>query len=837
MVLALVSAAVLFGVLYAADAEFLAGAISRLTGRHVEIGRVTVHLGRRLELELEQVKISDPNRPGEPPVLEVGHARGLQAWPRLLAGQYLPLDWTLDSPLLRIRTGAAAGGFDLSAVPRLGLQVSDGRVELTTDSGESWSLAGLQLRAQRAGFGTRIEGEGSARLSRGESLVSELALRFSAGSDRVELRGNVAGLDLATLPKVVVTPRGRGEGNFELTLTEASLRGRVNLDVHKLALQMPKLSGPIAPATARVSADFDWRRDGVTLDFHPFELDDLVVTGKLRVGTGRKGRLVADLRLAPFEPGKRDRVSGLTFLALRFASWARVKSRIEAGVAEDIRLAVDVPTATAAESLGFDSPQPPEAFVLQLRVRDGRYRPKPDESPIENLQGELEIRGEVMEIRRMRMINDGEATPEINVHLDGMHRLVHLPDAEDHVTGGPGVDLLGLSALGAALRAGEKEATEPTVVRFSDLSLRMPQLVLPLRQAEGSLRFPDGGLVAEGVRGVLGGAPAEVGVTWTSVDDRVDVNVKYLEGAAKGGPETGPRWLSAKVEVEELELRDWPVTQVRTRLSAERGRVTLDRLRARVAGGDLKGSGHLDLSQEGKAPFDLDFVAAQFDAQALCATFGFAPDAVTGRGHVTMKLSGVLRPGGDFRTEGALDGKLILKDGTVGRLPTLVAIARVPSLRGVTGLLGTALPYRTVEVDLSLASGKFAIADGKLLGPELRILGSGELDFNTPQRDTDMVVALLFLQTLDRVLDQLPLVRNVVLGDDKNLIAVYLRLQGPRDDITVTPLPPQRVSSIVGFASSAVVNGVKSLGRLMQPGEAAPQAPPEATPAPSPPQP
>ena len=72
----------------------------------------------------------------------------------------------------------------------------------------------------------------------------------------------------------------------------------------------------------------------------------------------------------------------------------------------------------------------------------------------------------------------------------------------------------------------------------------------------------------------------------------------------------------------------------------------------------------------------------------------------------------------------------------------------------------------------------------------------------------------------------------MVLGDDKNLIAVYLRLQGPRDDLTVTPLPPQTVQTIVGFASSAVVNGVKRLGRLIQAGSAA-DAGAAATPAPS----
>jgi hypothetical protein len=826
LVLALVTGGALFAVLYTADAEFIAGAMSRFLGRHVEIGRVTFHFGRRIEVDLEQVKISDPAKPEDPPLVEVASAHGIQAWPRLLAGQYLPLDWTLDAPLLRFHA-SESGSIDLSGLPRLGLNVTNGRVEVTTASREVWSLDRLQLEARRAGFGTRLEGEGSARVSRGETPVTELAMKFSASRDGADLHGTVASLDLAALPKTTVTPRGRGDGGFELTLSEGAVKGRVQLDVRRFSLTVPKLSGPIAPSTARVVADVDWKKGSLGVVLHPLELDDLVANGHLRIGTGRNGRLVADLKLEPFEPGHPDRVSALTFLALRFASWARVKSRIEAGVVEDIHLAADVPTATAAESLSYDVALPPNAFVLELRARNGIYRPKPGEPPLENLQGELEIRGEVMDIRRLRITHAGESLPEINVHLVGMHRLVHLPDAEDHVPMGPGVALDGLAPLGDALRAGEGVAREPTVIHFRDLQVKMPQFMLPVRQAEGRLRFPNGGVAAESVRGILGGAPAQITASYSQVEEKVDVDIQYLEGGVTGGPVTGPHWLDAKIDFETLDLPDWPLAHVRARVSGERAIVTFEDLKAELAGGKLRGNGHLDLSQADRAPFDMELRVSGFDPKPMCATFGLPAESVTGRGEIVVTVSGAMHPGGDFGTEGALSGKLLLHDGTVARLPALVAIARLPSLRGVTGLLGSALPYKSVELDISLADGKVAFANGKLLGPELRILGSGEMDLKSPKRETEMVVALLFLQTLDRVLNQLPIVRNVMLGDDQNLIAVYLRVSGPREDPTVTPLPPQSVQSAVGFASRAVVNGVKSLGALIQPRSSEPPKPVE----------
>src|SRR5262249_56106449 len=106
VLLAGLSVAAVLAFFYVADADFVAGAMSRLLHQRVEIGRVDMRLGGRLEIELEEIRVSDPNRPDDPPFLEVVHASGMQSWPRLLAGQYLPRDWQLREPVLR---GDAAG--------------------------------------------------------------------------------------------------------------------------------------------------------------------------------------------------------------------------------------------------------------------------------------------------------------------------------------------------------------------------------------------------------------------------------------------------------------------------------------------------------------------------------------------------------------------------------------------------------------------------------------------------------------------------------------------------------------------------------------------------------
>jgi hypothetical protein len=317
----------------------------------------------------------------------------------------------------------------------------------------------------------------------------------------------------------------------------------------------------------------------------------------------------------------------------------------------------------------------------------------------------------------------------------------------------------------------------------------------------------------------------------------VDVDVTYGDATSPGEPTTGPRWLSGRIEFEKLRIPDWPIEELAIELAAERAIVSLAKLDGRLAGGVVTGVGHIDLGPVDRAPFALDLRGRDFDPAQLCATFGLPDASIQGSGFARVHMVGALRPGGDFATEGQLSVSLVLRDGTVSRLPTMVAIARLPSLAGVTGLLGRPLPYTKVEAELALANGRLAMSNTKLLGPQLRILGSGEMDLSKgPQPEYDFVIALLFLQTLDKLLEQVPIVRNVMLGEDQNLIAVYFRVRGPRDDLSVSPLPPQTVSTIVGFASSAVMDGVRRLGALI-PGRSSAVGEESAAPPPQSPEP
>jgi len=834
---ALVSASAVAALLYAADAEFVAGALSRLLGRRVDVGSIALHFGPRLEVELSRVRVEDPSGPDAPPMLEIEHALGRQAWPRLLAGQFLPLDWELTHPVLRLHAAAAEGEpFDFASIPRLGLSLSDGEVYYRPATGPEWSVRGLRMDAKRALLGTRVEGEASGRIAYGERPVTELAIHFSAERSEASARGTVADLDLAVLPQQAVGAKGRASGSFQIEFgyAERDVAADLSVEVAKLALAVPTLSQPLAPATARLAGRVTWKRGVLDVALRELALDDLVANGALRFDSGTPGRILVDLRLGPFEPGRRDRLNPLTVLGARFDTWKHVQERIEAGVVENAHVKIDVPRVGGGDAISFDAPVAPEALRVELSARDGIYVPDPEQR-LEHISGALLIDGNRMEIEKLDLEANGQPLPEMHIRIDGMHRLVNLPHAEDEVHGGPGADLAGLEAVGAALAHEDPNTPPPPPpeIAFTDLDVRYPGFVLPLREASGQLRFPDGGLTAEGVRGVLGGAPATLEVRYDRAQNTLGIDVRYLEGIAPGEPTTGPRWLEGKIAIPRLDIADLPLQNVRATVAAEGTDVTFGDIRADLSGGSGTGDGRVALGIHDRAPYSFSFNVKGFDVAPHVGHYGLPEGSVTGIGHVKGVVSGEMRAGGDFATEGALDMGVALKDGAIAHLPTLVAIARVPSLSGVSGLLGKPLPYNSAIVDLKLDHGRLALTEGKLLGPELRILAEGEIDLNTKRKETNLVVALLFLKTLDTVLGSLPIVRNVMLGKNQNLLALYVRVEGPQDDLSVTPLPPEAVRNVVGFASESVMKGVRALGRLIGGGSAEADKPAEPAPAPT----
>ena len=154
------------------------------------------------------------------------------------------------------------------------------------------------------------------------------------------------------------------------------------------------------------------------------------------------------------------------------------------------------------------------------------------------------------------------------------------------------------------------------------------------------------------------------------------------------------------------------------------------------------------------------------------------------------------------------------RDGAVGDLPLTMALARLPSLQGARAFFGQPLPYDKIDADLTIQNGILGTDNLELQGPELRLMAAGTMDLLSEAIDSNILLAIMLLQTVDRMIETLPIVRDLVLGEDGNLLAVYVRLEGPRDDLEASLVAPASLRKAGDITSRVVGNGVAEIIRI-----------------------
>jgi len=818
------------GLFWAATRGPLVSAVaSRLLGRRVEISTISVLPGRSLQLELTGLRVFDPG--ADEPVLEVQHARASQSWPWLLAGQLLPRRWELDAPVVRLRLGEAGTTRPLD-LPPLDLSLRDGTIEIVTPGGERYRVVDLALDLKRSRLRPNAKGTAVGELWRGDQLLGRAEAEVDGWLDDATATLQLDGVQLDSLPfDLGAKPSGTARGQLRLHYARGRIAAEVDMRVSRFRLRLPGLPERIAPANTRVQARIKWGPERVSVEARRIALDDLVLSGSLWVGSGPRDRVRADLEFADFAPGRaaKGRVHPLMLMGLRFSTWARADARIEGGRIEGLKIHLDVARKDLADSLAFKSKLRPEQLRVTARVSRGVYRTSPSSDPLEDIHGELEVAGNRLVIRELRMSRSGKPLPTIDVDLDGMHRLVRLPKAERGTPKGPGVPIPGLGPAARALRSPPEPGREPVRIELREFALSHPAFIMPLRDVTAELTFPDGKLRMGRARGVYGGAPAELELLWDPRAERVRLDVRYLDGAAPPPADRGELWMSGRATIPLLRVGRWRLEDTKVNVAAQGATVSFDGGRALLGGGDAQLHGTVSLASEGRAPIDISMRTVGADMDAANDPLTLPAGALTGRADVDGRFRGVLEPGRPFLSQADFEIDVRATDGSVSHLPVLVALARLPSLQGVRGLFGRPLPYDELTGRFTLREGVLRTENLSLTGPELRLLAAGDLRLLEPGRPRDILFAFLFLQTVDRVIDMLPVIGDWVLGEDDNLVTLYVRVQGPQDELSASLVAPDSVRTAAGWAERMIGAGVNQLKKLLSlprlPGSAPPTAP------------
>jgi hypothetical protein len=233
------------------------------------------------------------------------------------------------------------------------------------------------------------------------------------------------------------------------------------------------------------------------------------------------------------------------------------------------------------------------------------------------------------------------------------------------------------------------------------------------------------------------------------------------------------------------------LTDLTTRLIFEEGYIVLPDVKGGLYGGTCSGEfGYVYPETESESLFYLNLAAEGADIGALLADTKIS-DNVMGRADLTLSLKS--EPGDPRTILETMDGTaaITVTDGTVRELSLL---SKVMSIAQISNYLRLKFPKLDTEgIPFDSITGDLAIDNGMLKTENLyfnsRVMKINSVGSYDAVRDNlDMVLGFQLLQTIDLIVNKIPVVGYILTGEDGNLFTTYFRATGSITDPKVEPM-------------------------------------------------
>ncbi len=236
------------------------------------------------------------------------------------------------------------------------------------------------------------------------------------------------------------------------------------------------------------------------------------------------------------------------------------------------------------------------------------------------------------------------------------------------------------------------------------------------------------------------------------------------------------------------------MTKLRSRLIFEEGYILLPELTCDLYGGSCSGEfGYVYPETESESLFYLNLSGQGTDLGALLKETGISENIM---GTAEFKLSLTSDPGSPEAIIKTIDGTaaLTVRDGAIRKLSIL---SKIMSIMNISNYLRLKLPRLDTEgIPFDSISGDFVIQDGTLKTEDLffdsrTMKMSAVGDYDIVHDNLDMVMGFQLLQTIDLIVNKIPVVGYILTGDDGNLFTTYFRASGSLGDPTVKAMTLQ----------------------------------------------
>lgn len=350
----------------------------------------------------------------------------------------------------------------------------------------------------------------------------------------------------------------------------------------------------------------------------------------------------------------------------------------------------------------------------------------------------------------------------------------------------------------------------------AEISLSSPELFLrdvnpaysrpdtSIKRLKGTVAIRNGRYNLKSVSGLLnnsnfnisgyyqgGGAP-ETNLSITSTKLDID-DLKLLSGleAAEAGSRTADTDATIKLNVESGKYAHLPFSRMTASAQKVGDTIYLQQLNATVFGGKLSARGRIAPAPQESTRYDLNVDLERIDAEKLFWAL-----------QISREITGTLSVHGDLTARGATladvkksalgNIKLHLKQGKLRKFNTL---SKVFSILNVSQLLkfqlpdmvSGGMPYNDITGSLAVKDGSIASSDLFISSDAINISLIGQA--NIVRETLDLTIGVQPLQTVDKIVNRIPIVGWLLTGKDRNFLTAYFEAKGSWADPQVSAIP------------------------------------------------
>lgn len=227
----------------------------------------------------------------------------------------------------------------------------------------------------------------------------------------------------------------------------------------------------------------------------------------------------------------------------------------------------------------------------------------------------------------------------------------------------------------------------------------------------------------------------------------------------------------------------------------EKGTIYLQNLTAGLLGGKLTAKGRIAPGGAQGDRYDLTLDVSRADAEKLFAALDISRE-VTG----TLTLHGDLTARGntllDIKKSALGNIRLNMYSGTLRKFSTL---SKVFSILNVSQLLkfklpdmaSDGMPYSSIKGSISVKDGILATQDLFISSNAINVSIVGSADI--VKEELNLTLGAQPLQTVDKIVNRIPIVGWLLTGKDKNLLTAYFEAKGKWSDPQVSAIPVKSI--------------------------------------------